>query len=152
VIAEPDVCGNFRALASSELDGEIVELDAARLRRHLRTCAACANWLADVREWRGMLIDDAAGLRRQIPAQAHRQGFRRANTFAGAGASVAAAAVVALALAGSTGSRLAAGRSEQPLSSPSGDAARASIVRPPEESPEVSFWSTLRPQGRFNDL
>jgi len=42
-----DGCGDFRALASSWLDGELDELESARLERHLGVCDPCMTWTRD---------------------------------------------------------------------------------------------------------
>ena len=44
----PRACEDARLLASLELDGELDELGAVQLRRHLATCADCALWVAEM--------------------------------------------------------------------------------------------------------
>lgn len=45
----PRSCEDARLLASLELDGELDELGALQLRRHLERCPACALWVAEMR-------------------------------------------------------------------------------------------------------
>ena len=40
-------CAEARALASCQVDGELSELDALRLDRHVAACPACAAWRAE---------------------------------------------------------------------------------------------------------
>lgn len=44
----PHACADARLLASLELDGELDELGALQLRRHLATCPDCALWVAEM--------------------------------------------------------------------------------------------------------
>ena len=44
----PRACEDARLLASLELDGELDELGALQLRRHLATCPECASWVAEM--------------------------------------------------------------------------------------------------------
>jgi predicted anti-sigma-YlaC factor YlaD len=46
--APPTDCLEAREAVSARLDAELPELDAARLDTHLRTCAACQAFAADV--------------------------------------------------------------------------------------------------------
>ena len=44
----PRSCEDARLLASLELDGELGELGALQLRRHLARCPECATWVAEM--------------------------------------------------------------------------------------------------------
>ena len=44
----PRACEDARLLASLELDGELDELGALQLRRHLASCPDCALWVAEM--------------------------------------------------------------------------------------------------------
>ena len=44
----PRSCEDARLLASLELDGELDELGALQLRRHLASCPDCASWVAEM--------------------------------------------------------------------------------------------------------
>ena len=44
----PRACEDARLLASLELDGELDEVGALQLRRHLAICADCALWVAEM--------------------------------------------------------------------------------------------------------
>lgn len=44
----PHSCEGARLLASLELDGELDELGALQLRRHLERCPSCALWVAEM--------------------------------------------------------------------------------------------------------
>jgi len=44
----PRACEEARLLASLELDGELDELGALQLRRHLAHCTDCARWVAEM--------------------------------------------------------------------------------------------------------
>lgn len=95
--ADTHRCSEWRALASCELDGELGELDAARLRRHLTQCGSCAAWFVDVRRLSDVLGTTEPELPREtIAVPALRRRLARASTLAGAGASAAAAALAAL--------------------------------------------------------
>jgi anti-sigma factor RsiW len=118
-----DSCARWRALGSRALDCELGELDAARLERHLLECAACAGWLAEVRDITGLLR--AAELER--PEQVFRlRPLRSARLRVGAAgataASIAAAALVALTL------HLPSSATPGPSSS---SAARANVISSP---------------------
>jgi anti-sigma factor RsiW len=41
-------CEDARLLASLELDGELDEVGALQLRRHLASCPECASWVAEM--------------------------------------------------------------------------------------------------------
>lgn len=51
----PRACEDARLLASLELDGEIDELGAKQLRRHLASCPDCASWVAEMRSVTSLL-------------------------------------------------------------------------------------------------
>jgi predicted anti-sigma-YlaC factor YlaD len=52
---QPDRCTDWRALASCRLDGELDELQTARLEHHLRVCAECRSWTREVAALAGLL-------------------------------------------------------------------------------------------------
>lgn len=92
-----DACAEWRQLASCRVDGELSETDAARLRRHLRTCPSCVSWLADVDATTALLRsagDTVPGRRLDLPAIRRRTS--RAAAFAAAAAAAAAMALVIL--------------------------------------------------------
>ncbi len=95
--ATRDQCREWRLLASCELDGELSELGAARLRHHLSDCADCARWVAETRSVTELLRDaELAPVERGIQLPALRRRLSRASGLVGAGASAAAAAVAAV--------------------------------------------------------
>jgi anti-sigma factor RsiW len=55
VRALPRPCEDARLLASLELDGELDELGALQLRRHLERCPECARWVAEMAEVTSLL-------------------------------------------------------------------------------------------------
>lgn len=46
----PEDCNLARASVSAELDGELPELERERLLAHLRACAGCSAWAAEVED------------------------------------------------------------------------------------------------------
>jgi anti-sigma factor RsiW len=97
-----DSCTNTRFRASIQLDEELSELDAARLRAHLEACPACALWVAEADALTVLLrqseLDEPVHWR--MPRVAVRRvSFPRTAALAGATASVAAAALAVLAVA-----------------------------------------------------
>jgi predicted anti-sigma-YlaC factor YlaD len=92
-----DLCREWRLLASCELDGELSELGAARLRHHLAECADCSVWAAEAGQLTQLLrAAEHAPFERQIQLPALRRRLYRASGLVGAGASAAAAALAAV--------------------------------------------------------
>ena len=94
-----DACPETRFFASVELDEELSELDAARLRAHLESCPACALWAAQA----GALTVLLREAEQEKPAPmlsmpARRVNFRHSGAVAGAVASAAAVALAAIAV------------------------------------------------------
>ena len=58
---QPSECARARADSSARLDGELAELDAARLRAHLHACAECRAFAEE--------IERAAALLRGAPLE-----------------------------------------------------------------------------------
>lgn len=96
-----DACTESRFLAATELDDELSELDAARLRAHLEACPECKRWAAEVAALTVLLRRAALDKPVLMPwVTARRLDVRRAAAVAaGATASVAAAALVVFAVA-----------------------------------------------------
>ena len=46
----PSICEQVRAYAAASVDGELSEVEAARLESHLSTCASCRHFAADLGE------------------------------------------------------------------------------------------------------
>ncbi len=93
----PDQCRQSRLLASCELDGELPEFDAARLRHHLAACADCATWVADAGAFTGLLrAAEPTALEQDIRVTALRRRLSGVSRLVVAGASAAAAAVAAV--------------------------------------------------------
>jgi len=90
-------CERAAQWMSLELDGELSELEAARLARHLESCASCRAWSADVAGFTSMLR--AAPLlepERAHPFALPMRHRRRAGAAVLAAVAAVAAAVVAL--------------------------------------------------------
>src|SRR4051812_30666557 len=108
-----DGCGEFRALASIRLDGELDELEAARLERHLGVCGPCVTWMRDVSALAKALNESTSvaptwssdGLGRSF-----RWRFVRATSVGAAAVSAAAAAALLLAQPGGGLSLFSSGR------------------------------------------
>jgi predicted anti-sigma-YlaC factor YlaD len=100
-------CERAAQWISLELDGELSELERARLVRHLDRCASCRAWSADVGGFTTLLrTAPLAELSAPVTAPA---GFARAKRRVAVGALAAAAAaaaalLIALPEAGRTGS------------------------------------------------
>jgi predicted anti-sigma-YlaC factor YlaD len=95
-----DCCSEWRALASCRLDGELDELQDARLERHLLECAACRTWSREVAALATVIQDsmadcmvEATGLR---PRALRRRLVRSAMTASAASAAAVAAFAVIL--------------------------------------------------------
>src|SRR5262245_61027641 len=114
-----DGCGEFRALASSRLDGELDELESARLERHLGICVACTSWTRDAGALARVLNESTSvppmwssdGLRRSV-----RWRFVRAASVGAAAVSAAAIAAVTLAQPGSGLPLFSSGNAVSPAS------------------------------------
>ena len=94
-----DACPETRFFASVELDEELSELDAVRLRAHLESCPACALWAAQA----GTLAVLLREAELESPAPIHWMPARRVNirhrgAVAGAAASAAAVALAVIAV------------------------------------------------------
>ncbi len=108
-----DGCGEFRALASIRLDGELDELESARLERHLGVCGPCMTWTREVGALAKKLHEStsvaptwsADGLGRSL-----RWRFVRATSVGAAAVSAAAAAGLLLAQPGGGLSLFSTGR------------------------------------------
>jgi len=99
-LVPPNECLRARESVSARLDGELSELGAARLAAHLRTCADCRGYAAELEQVTGLLraaplavpeVEIALPARRRI-------------------ASLQIAAVAAAAVAVAAGSSFALGR------------------------------------------
>ncbi|MHB8468880.1 MAG: zf-HC2 domain-containing protein [Gaiellaceae bacterium] len=98
----PTECMGARESASARLDGELSELEAARLDGHLRDCAECRAYAGEIGEVAGLLR--AAALERpgrelSLPRQPYVR-VRAAGAAAAAAAVLVAAAGASLALSG----------------------------------------------------
>jgi hypothetical protein len=91
--APPNDCLEAREAVSARLDAELAELDAARLDAHLRHCAACQAFAADVTLVTARLRSTAF---EPVPARAFVAHRRR---LGGSFAAAAAAAVLLVAAA-----------------------------------------------------
>lgn len=96
-----DRCSEWRALASCRLDGELDELDTARLDRHLLVCEPCRSWTREITALSAVFQDSTAAPANmlELRTQALRRRLARSASAASA-ASVAAAAAFAIALPG----------------------------------------------------
>jgi predicted anti-sigma-YlaC factor YlaD len=98
-----DPCSEWRALASCRLDGELDELQTARLERHLAVCAECANWANDVSALAGLLHETepvGPAWAFEYRAGALRRRFVRAAVVSATAASAAAVAAFGIVLPG----------------------------------------------------
>lgn len=96
-----DRCSEWRALASCRLDGELDELQTARLEQHLLGCAACRAWAQEIATFTRLLLDsEPARPARplELRGQALRRRVARASAVGATAASAVAAAVAAFAL------------------------------------------------------
>ena len=111
-MTDVDRCTDWRALASSQLDGELDEFQTARLARHLRHCAVCSSWTREVAAFGSLLhelepVPPAVSF--ELRSQALRRRFVRTTTVGAAAALAATAAVFAIALTGTGISPFASG-------------------------------------------
>jgi predicted anti-sigma-YlaC factor YlaD len=97
-----DRCSEWRALASCRLDGELDELQDARLERHLLGCAACRSWSREIAAMAALFQDSMAECpvsSSELRTHALRRRLARSATAASA-ASAAAVAAFVIALPG----------------------------------------------------
>lgn len=94
----PSACMRARESASARLDGELPELEAARLDAHLLECWDCAAWAEDI-ELTTMRLRKAElerpSIAIELPSRAALR-VRRALVLSGTAAAVAMAAIVGL--------------------------------------------------------
>ncbi len=96
----PDWC----RLVSCEVDGELDDLDAVRLKRHLARCPTCAAWAEEASALARLLRStEPAEPDRMLAPQVLRRRRTRAALLTTSAASVAAAVVAGLALQLPTG-------------------------------------------------
>ena len=92
-----DECREWRLLASCELDDELSELGAARLRRHLAECAGCARWVAEAGSATELVrAAELEPVENGICLPVLRRRLSGATRIVAAGASAAAAALAAV--------------------------------------------------------
>lgn len=118
--AHADRCAEWRELASCRLDGELDELQTARLEHHLAGCAACSTWAREVAALAGMLHESESELpvwTFEGPGNVLRRRFVRAAAVGATAASAAAVAAFAFALPGGRMSLFSTGNT--PVASPS---------------------------------
>jgi predicted anti-sigma-YlaC factor YlaD len=105
VTTNVDRCSEWRALASCRLDGELDELQTARLESHLRDCAACRAWSQEISAL-AQLFHESEPLQPARPLElqvyALRRRFARAVTVGATAASAAAVAAFALGVPGNS--------------------------------------------------
>jgi predicted anti-sigma-YlaC factor YlaD len=89
-----DRCSEWRALASCRLDGEIDELQDARLERHLLACAACRAWSREIAAL-VTVIHDSAAVCPVSSSELRTHALRRRLVRSASAASAASAAAVA---------------------------------------------------------
>jgi predicted anti-sigma-YlaC factor YlaD len=97
-----DRCSEWRALASCRLDGELDELQDARLERHLLGCAPCRSWSREIAALATAFHDSIAECpvsSSELRTHALRRRLVRSATAASA-ASAAAVAAFVIALPG----------------------------------------------------
>lgn len=88
----------WRQLVSCQADGELDELDTARLSRHLADCPACVAWAEELSSLTGLMRGVAQDPGPALTPQLLRRRRSRASFATASAASVAAAAVAAFAL------------------------------------------------------
>jgi len=95
-----DRCSEWRALASCRLDGELDELQTARLERHLLGCQPCRSWTGEIAALTTVLRDSMAecpvGSSELRPRALRRRLVRSASAASAASAAAVAAFAIAL--------------------------------------------------------
>jgi predicted anti-sigma-YlaC factor YlaD len=98
-MTDADRCSEWRALASCRLDGELDELQDARLERHLLSCAECRSWSREIAALVTVFHDSMAVCPvNSVELRAHAL-RRRLVRSASAATAASAAAVAAFAIA-----------------------------------------------------
>lgn len=98
-----DPCSDWRALASCRLDGELDELQSARLARHLAVCRECSAWANDIASLAGLLHESepvGPAWEFEHRKDALRRRFVRAALVSATAASAAAVAAFGIVLPG----------------------------------------------------
>lgn len=94
---DADRCSEWRALASCRLDGELDELQTARLERHLLGCATCSSWSREITALTMVFHDSVAECpvgSSELRTHALRRRLVRSATAASAASAAAVAAFV----------------------------------------------------------
>jgi predicted anti-sigma-YlaC factor YlaD len=94
-----DRCSEWRELASCRLDGELDELQVARLERHLLGCDACCAWMREITALASVLHEPDTVCPDRLPDLRTHTLRRRLVRSASATSAAAAAAVAAFAIA-----------------------------------------------------
>ncbi|HJU36244.1 MAG TPA: zf-HC2 domain-containing protein [Gaiellaceae bacterium] len=92
-----DRCSEWRELASCRLDGELDELQAARLERHLLDCEPCRSWTREIAALATVFHDSIAECpvgSSELRTHALRRRLVRSATAASAASAAAVAAFV----------------------------------------------------------
>jgi predicted anti-sigma-YlaC factor YlaD len=148
-----DRCSEWRALASCRLDGELDELQDARLERHLIECAACRTWSDEIAALAIVIQDssvdcmvEASGLR---PRALRRRLVHSA--MAASAASAAAVAAFAVVLPGAI-SLFSSGRATAAAAAPCASCIKKQVLTnsassPAKGSPPVHVRHPLEQPG-----
>src|SRR2546421_3172849 len=107
-----DRCNEWRELASGRLDGELDELQDARLERHLLECAECRAWTREIAAL-ATVIHDSTAVCTVSSSELRTHALRRRlvrSASAATAASAAAVAAFAIALPGAATSLFSSDR------------------------------------------
>jgi len=104
----PSICEQVRAYAAASVDGELSEVEAARLESHLSTCASCRHFAADLGEI-AFLVRSTPLESLDFPIVLPSTRLRLGRVFQVGAAAAAVAAVVGISATVGIGQRAASG-------------------------------------------
>jgi predicted anti-sigma-YlaC factor YlaD len=141
VRTEIDRCSEWRALASCRLDGELDELGAERLERHLLGCASCRSWTREVAALADLFhgsMDVSAVMSPELRTKVLRRRLVHSASAASA-ASIAAAAVLAIGLPSAAVSLFSSGGAPTVSAAPCASCMKKTVLTVAFQSPAMAL-------------
>jgi predicted anti-sigma-YlaC factor YlaD len=144
VRTEIDRCSEWRALASCHLDGELDELGAERLERHLIGCAPCRSWTREAAALADLFhgsMDVSAVLSPELRTKVLRRRLVHSASAASAAAaaSIAAAAVLAIGMPSAAISLFSSGGPPTVSAAPCASCTKKTVLTVAFQSPAMAL-------------